>query len=106
MLPALFLAQVDEAMKVVDKAAAQNDRWLFLAAIIFIIVAFLIVIRYLVKDRDKERDARITENGKHQDWVVTVYTENVKMAANILVILQETNVLLARIEKILPRGAV
>lgn len=98
MLPAL-LAQTIDPIQLVDKAAVASDRWLFLAAIVFIIAAFLIVIRYLVKDRDKEREARIAENTAHQAWVVTVYTENVKMTANVIVVLQETNVLLKRIEE-------
>lgn len=93
-----WLAQIDP-VQLVDKASVASDRWLFLAAIVFIITAFLIVIRYLVKDRDKEREARIAENTAHQAWVVTVYSENVKMTANVTVVLQETNILLRRIEE-------
>lgn len=98
----IFLAQIDP-VQLVDKASTASDRWLFLAAIVFIISAFLIVIRYLVRDRDKEREARITENTTHQSWVVTVYTESVKLTANVLVVLQETNTLLKRIEEQLLR---
>jgi hypothetical protein len=104
MLPSQILAQIDP-VQLVDKASVASDRWLFLAAIVFIIMAFLIVIRYLVKDRDKEREARITESTAHQAWVVTVYTENVKLTANVTVVLQETNALLKRIEDRMNSGA-
>jgi heme/copper-type cytochrome/quinol oxidase subunit 2 len=96
------LAQLDP-VQFVDKAAAATDRWLFLAAIVFIILAFLLVIKYLVKDRDKERDARSIENNTHQQWVETVYTENVKLTANVLVVMQETNALLRRLDQHLLR---
>ena len=64
---------------------------------IFIIFAFLIVVRYLVRDRENERNARIEERATHQKWVETVYTENVKLTANVVVVLQETNALLRRL---------
>jgi type VI protein secretion system component VasK len=92
-----LLAQTVDPLQLVDKASVASDRWLFLAAIVFIISAFLIVIRYLVRDRDKERDARIAESERHQKWVETVFAEQVKLAANVLVVLQETNALLQRI---------
>jgi type VI protein secretion system component VasK len=98
MLPALFLAQLEQG-QLVDKASEASDRWLFLAAIVFIIIAFLTVIRYLVMDREKERDARINESAVHQEWVEKVYTENVKLTAQVLVVLQETNGLLKRLEE-------
>lgn len=86
-----------DPIQLVDKASTQSDRWLFLALLVFVIIAFLIVIRYLVRDRDKEREARIAESERHQKWVETVFTENVKLTANVLVVLQETNALLQRI---------
>jgi type VI protein secretion system component VasK len=92
-----FLAVDIDPVALVDKASMQTDRWLFLAAIVFIILAFLTVIRYLVRDRDKERDARIAESERHQKWVETVFAEQVKLAANVLVVLGETNDLLRRI---------
>lgn len=85
-----------DPVQIVDKAATATDRWLFLAAMVFIIIAFLVVIRYLVKARD-------TENNQHQTWVETVYTENVKLTANVLVVLQETNALLRRLDEHLLR---
>ena len=96
-----LLAQLDQGMQLVDKAATASDRWLFLATILFVIVAFIIVIRYLVRDRDKERDARVQESIAHQKWVETVYTENVKLTAQVLVALVETNALLKKLAPIL-----
>ena len=93
-----LLAQLETGLQLVDKASTASDRWLFLGAIVFIIGAFLIVIKFLVRDRDKEREARIEESSGHQKWVETVYTENVRLTAQVLVALNETNTLLKRLE--------
>lgn len=96
----LLAADIDP-INLVDKASVASDRWLFLACIVFIVIAFIAVIRYLVKDRDKERDARSKENEAHQKWVENTYGENVKLTAQVLVALQDNNTLLRKLEPLL-----
>jgi hypothetical protein len=67
-----MLAQIETAMKAIDKATAATDRWLFLAALVIIMAGGSIVIRWLVlgwaqKDRAHDeaaagmRTAHLTE---------------------------------------------
>lgn len=98
----LTLATFDP-VEIVDKAAGASDRWLFLFALSLLLTAGLLAIRYLAKGREQESTDRVREREEHAKWVETVYTENVKLTAQVLVVLQETNILLKRIEATLNR---
>jgi hypothetical protein len=93
-----------DPVQLVDKASVASDRWLFLAITAFMIMGFIATIRYLVKMRDKEVEDRTAERTAHAKWVETVYTENVRLTAQVLVVLQETNSLLKRLEEHLARA--
>jgi hypothetical protein len=61
----------DEISKLADHAAQQNDRWLFVFLLIFLLASFGIFFRWLLKDRDAigkrltevtDRHIAVTEN--------------------------------------------
>lgn len=46
----------EELARQIDHAAQQSDRWLFLAAIAFICACGIVIIRYLVKQNEKQSE--------------------------------------------------
>lgn len=99
----IFLSAVDP-LEVIDKASGASDRWLFLATLVLLLTAGLWAIRYLATSRESENLSALNERSSHAKWVETVYTENVKLTAQVLVVLQETNILLKRIEAYLAKA--
>lgn len=87
----LILAQIEHGLQAVDKAAQQSDRWLFLAAIMLILISAGVTIRYLVKQIDG-----------WQLWMKDVYTENIKLTAQVLVALKENTEMLDKLERHFP----
>ncbi len=66
MIIAQAETMIDSAAKLVDRAAMQNDRWLFLAALVILLAFVAFVIRWLVshiqeKDRTIAEKERLTE---------------------------------------------
>jgi uncharacterized protein YpmS len=88
MLTTFFLAQLETAEKIVDKASTASDRWLFLALLAIILFTAALIIKYLLQERSS-----------HLEWMKTVYTENIKLTAQVLVALQENNALLRRLDE-------
>lgn len=103
---------VDYVFSTADKLEKMSDRWLFLAAMMVILVSFSIIIRYLVKDREQSRiehaqqlkdaynEAALARK-EHAQTMKEMYGEQTKLAAQLLVALQENNVLIARMEKLI-----
>lgn len=58
-----FLAQTDEAIRLVDSASKQSDRWLFLAALVMLGLVLGLVVKWLVAHIER-KDAAITEKDK------------------------------------------
>lgn len=104
------LAIVDSAaMNAIDHAAAATDRWLFLAAIVFILVAGSAIVRYLVKSL-AEKDVSHTNSQQSKDaihsaamkemqvtqaaFVEKVWSEQIQLSAQLLVAMQANNRLL------------
>lgn len=48
--------QINQLLLAVDHADKQSDRWLFLAAIVFICGCGIIIIRYLVRQNEKQSE--------------------------------------------------
>ncbi len=57
---------VKSASEIVDKAAAQNDRWLFLAALVLLLIFVAVVIKWLV-DHISQKDKAIVEKESRHD---------------------------------------
>lgn len=98
----------------VNQAEKASDRWLFLAAFIIILIFCSLVIRYLVKDRETARTEHSvqlkdaygqaeTSRKEHAMALKEMYGEQTKLSAQLLVALQENNLLIARMEKLLER---
>jgi flagellar biosynthesis/type III secretory pathway M-ring protein FliF/YscJ len=109
----ILLAQIKEVIEGVDHAANSSDRWLFLASLVVIIIIFSAVIRFLVQQltqaqldskqlmesMSKQHKEEISELQKvHNTFMATLYTENVKLTAQVLVALQDNNGLLKRLQ--------
>jgi len=89
----LFLAQLEQGVNLVDKAAQASDRWLFLALLTLVLVCAGYIIRQLLKERVE-----------HLEWMKTVYVENIKLTAQVLVALQENNRLLESLKSFLSKN--
>lgn len=92
----LALIPTDQAIQAIDKAAQASDRWLFLAMLVIILTAGFLAIRYLIR-------AGETQQSQHHTFFTTVFTESVKLTAQVAVILQDNNKLLERLDKHLDR---
>ena len=92
-----------DAVKFIDHASGATDRWLFICALVFIIGAGIWIIRELRKDRSDLLTALGKQQETHGHFVTTVYTEGVKLTAQVLVALQDNNKLLDRLGKYLDR---
>lgn len=44
----MMILQLETALNVVDKAAQQNDRWLFLGLLVAVLIGFVLITKYLV----------------------------------------------------------
>lgn len=105
---------VETFIKTVDQAEKMSDRWLFLALLLILMIFCYLVIKYLIKDREAARVEHATQlnsayaqadtaRKEHADTMKEMYGAQTKLSAELLVALQENNVLIERIEKILER---
>lgn len=77
-----MLAQLESVIKVVDQASVATDRWLFLAAIVLILVGGFLAIRWLItnqtiKDATHEAAAvaaRTAHAAERAEWRTTLAT--------------------------------
>lgn len=44
---------MNETINTIDHAAMQSDRWLFIAMLVILIIALVIVWRWIISDREK-----------------------------------------------------
>ncbi len=105
-----FLAQLAVELDpeaLVDKAANASDRWLALAAFAIILLGGICIIRYLIKDQEKQRTEHSASQEKmrteHNAFVTSLYTETLKLTATVLAVLQEVNPALRRVADQLDR---
>lgn len=62
----------EELARQIDHAAQQSDRWLFLAAIAFICACGIVIIRYLVKQNEKQS----ATHGALTEKVLTAWSDS------------------------------
>lgn len=86
----MFLASIDP-VDLVDKAAGASDRWLFLACVVFIILAAIYIIRSQQAAEKVRVGAEDKRANEHNNFMLTIYTESVKLTAQVLVCLQDNN---------------
>ena len=69
----------EEIINSLDHVSQQSDRWLFLAAIAFICLGGIFIIRYLVKQNEKqsERHGALTEK------VLLAWTESTSVIKEV-----------------------
>lgn len=91
-MPGQFLAQVEEAIKAIDKASTASDRWLFLAAIALIMIGSGMAVRYLVRVLEKKDE-------KYDDLATKIYAEHAKLTAEVTVALRENTAMIEAVEK-------
>lgn len=117
LLLSLALGQITEIQKIKDAtdfAEKASDRWLFLFSIIIILLFSAAVIRYLVKDRETARTEHANNlkeayaqadmaRREHAATMKEMYGAQTKLAAELLVAMQENNVLIGRVEKLLEK---
>lgn len=76
-MPPLFLAQVDEVIRQVDVASTKGDRWLFIAALVILLLFVGCVIRWLVT-YIQQKDARIESKEKENEIKQAGFWEEAK----------------------------
>lgn len=86
----LFVAQIDDAVRVVDSAAKHDDRWLFIAALVILLIFVGAVIRWLVTHIEKKDEALERKDILHDE----------KLAARELEAKAERDAFLATIDAI------
>lgn len=123
-LPALFLiaaeteapSQVDTFIKVTDVAARASDRWLMLGSLILLLAFMWLVIRHLLKDKEAARAAyetaikdayaqAATARQEHNAIMKEMYGEQTKLAAELLIALQQNRELMDKVKMALERIA-
>lgn len=91
----LFLAQVEEGVKFVDKVAGENLRWQLTACIVFIIFGGVLIVRYLIKDNKEMRATMQTTidtlQKDYKDLSKTTHDESLKMLSQLFVVVQANN---------------
>lgn len=76
---------ITDAIKVVTAASQQNDRWLFIAALVLLLTFAYMVIRGLVADRSEiSKDAR-ADRERYQATLVEIVREQNKLSAGLQV---------------------
>lgn len=95
MMLYLFLAQVEEGVKFVDKVAGENLRWQLTACIVFIIFGGVLIVRYLIKDNKEMRATMQTTidtlQKDYKDLSKTTHDESLKMLSQLFVVVQANN---------------
>lgn len=105
--PIVTLAQIDEAVKMVDKASTASDRWLFLAALVIILFGCGIAIRFLVRalaQAQIKSDASLDKQQvKYDELTTKIYGEHAKLTAEVIVALKDNTEIIAETRDILKR---
>lgn len=86
-----MIAQIDSTIKLVDRASEASDRWLFLAALAFIMVGGTLIIRWLVASlerKDKEHDAKtlalISSHAlERKEWSIALMESKAQFIASL-----------------------
>lgn len=77
--------KIQELLKVVDVASRQSDRWLFLAALIVLMVFTYFVIRWLVSELGRSRESYQIELDKHRIEMTRMLNEQSALSVNLKV---------------------
>lgn len=107
-------SQVETFVKITDAASHASDRWLFMAALILLLLFNAGVIRYLLKDKESARadytaaikDAYAQADVARKEHAIIMkemYGEQTKLAAELLIALQQNRDILGQVKTALER---